>query len=1368
MKKGRKAILFFLTFLFMGLVFPASPNLYGQDNGFKYITNYSSKDYKRNIPQNWWVIQDDDGVIYVANNGTLLVFDGASWRYVDVPNQYVRSIAIDDADTIYVGGINEFGYLVPDEKGSLQYVSLSKKLKDEEKNFSEVWKTYTTKEGIYFQSKKILFRWDYKEITPWPTTRNSRFHFSYVCNGDFFIKQDTIGLMKMVNDKLELVPGGEIFKDKKIYMMVPYDSHRLLIGTKKNGFYIYDGTKTEQFSTEWDDYLKDKILYHGIRLASGDFALATQHGGLVIIDSQGHVKKLFTQTHGLADNDVKYVYEDSQKNLWLALNEGIAKIEYVSPLSFFDRKSNLSGQVLSVVKHRKKLYAGTSKGLLFHVPPKTLESTGKFQSVPKMLSGCWSLLSVADSLLAATSGGVFQIETKNNLKRKAVIIPSSYFLLRSQRERNRIWVGTGVGLVSLYLDAENGQWKEEFKFKEITQKVVGIVEDKKGNLWLGTPTEGVINVDFPGAVITPNPKVKRYQTSEGLPEGDANVFWAAGRTMFATKKGLYRFDESTQDFSPDDTLGKDFAGKPEGRSIFNIAEDNKNNIWFNSKSRNFQAEPRDGAFRIGINSKALSRIPPDQVNCIYPDPDGNIIWFASNDGLIRFDPTVEKNYTHDFSTFIRRVWIKGEPASFKGSNHLFPVIPHSDRNLRFEFAAPFFEEESRTRYRYLLEGYDDDWSPPTQETQKDYTNLDAGMYTFRVQATNIYQNKSRKASFKFKVLPPWYKTWWAFSIYAIGAFLLVVFIVRWRSGKIEREKNRLERIVKKRTKEIEEKNQQLEEQSEKLQEMDKVKSRFFANISHEFRTPLTLISGPIEQMISDKRNGEQKERLNLVLRNSHRLLTLINQLLDLSRFDSGKMKLQASPQNIIPFLKGILASFELAAAQKKINLVFSPEEENIILYFDAEKLEEVICNLLSNAFKFTPGKGTITVGVKKIAANEGASGDVNAVRFLDISISDTGIGISKDQLAHIFDRFYQAKGTSGELYTHARRGTGIGLALARESVTLHHGKIDVHSSKGKGTEFIVRLPMGKAHLKADEIVELSKIPRDDKAQGKISALSLLDQEENPEETAVAETNENNSEPEAQEKNVILVVEDNADVRQFVRGALEPLYTVKEAADGREGIQRAKEIIPDLIISDIMMPEADGYELCSKLKTDINTSHIPIVLLTAKASEENILEGLETGADDYITKPFNTKILCTRIKNLIDLRRNMQEKLQRQLILQPAEISVSSMDKTFIAEVQEAIEKNLSETEFNVERLGKKLYMSRATLYRKIQALTGESPRDFIRSYRLKRGAQLLKDNFGNVTEVAFEVGFSSTAYFTKCFKDKFHQKPHAFQTSHSN
>jgi len=597
---------------------------------------------------------------------------------------------------------------------------------------------------------------------------------------------------------------------------------------------------------------------------------------------------------------------------------------------------------------------------------------------------------------------------------------------------------------------------------------------------------------------------------------------------------------------------------------------------------------------------------------------------------------------------------------------------------------------------------------------------------------------------------------------------MVFFIVKWRSWKLVKEKQRLEQVVKARTKEINEKNQQLEkqtiqlqEQSEKLKELDHAKSRFFANISHEFRTPLTLIMGPLEQLLSEEEEEvrERKARVKLMLRNSQRLLNLINQLLDLSKLDSGKMKLQAARQNIVLFLKGLRDSFHFLAAQNKLELTFQSEEEDITLYYDLEKLEKVICNLLSNAIKFTPPGGKITIKVKSnpTPAENFPSG------WASISVADTGIGIPKEQLQNIFDRFYQAAVPR----EHAQKGSGIGLALAKELVTLHHGEIDFKSSDGRdgesrGTEFTLRLPLGEKHLKPEEIVDLPGIPSRQQKPYEVSQLYTVEKEE--EEHGAAEKD---IEPETQEKEIILVVEDSRDVRKYIRGPLEKQYTVVEAINGREGIEKAREIIPDLIISDIMMPEADGYELCSALKQDILTCHIPIVLLTAKASEENVVQGLETGADDYITKPFNTKILMVRIRNLIDLRRQLQQKMKRQMMLQPVEISVSSIDEEFIKELQVAIEKNLSDPEFTVEELGKKLYMSRASLYRKIQALTGESPNHFIRNYRLKRAAQLLKENFGNVTEVAFEVGFSSSAYFTKCFKEQFQQLPSSFQASES-
>ncbi len=1396
MRKERILFLFTVTLLFLGILFTSPQNLSCQNAGFKHLKNYTPEEYGR-MPKNWAVLQDKRGIIYVGNNNGVLEFDGVSWRAIDVPNHSVRSMTIHDTGKIYIGGKNEFGFLAPDANGSLQYKSLLDHLENNKRNFGDVWRTHSTKQGIYFRTSNFLFRWnpDSKQIKVWKPVPKHFFNASFTCKGKFFVHLRNIGLKQMVNDSLEFIRGENKLADVKISMMAQYDSQKLLIGTRTKGFYIYDGIKTVPFYTEADNYLKEKNTYHGIRLFSGDFALATRLGGLVIIDSQGRLKEIYNKAFGLQDDNIKYVFQDIQGNLWLCLDKGISKIEYVSPFSFYDDRSNLPGIVFAVTRHGpgNDLYAGASRGLYCLVKetgkPEAFVSPAKFRPVPGISANCWHLLSIGDSLLAATTDGVFQVNrsfagSRGHVPRfskeplaaggilaRASIIKliktPSYALLRSRKDKKRVWVGTQKGLSSLYLKETKDQWALERQFENITQEIRTLVEDNKGNLWLGTRTKGVLKVDFPAIGTIENPVITGYFTSQGLPRDEVNVFMAAGKVMFATGQGIFRFDALKHVFIPDPVLGEDFAGG--SRGVFRIVEDKNNNIWLHSLLRNFQAILQTDQTFV-LNKKPFHRLPDAQVETIYPDPGGDTIWFASHVGLIRYDIRIKKNYHLDFPTLIRKVIVNGN-LIFDGYQHkeLFPIIPYKDRNLRFEFAAPFFENETSTQYQCLLEGYDEGWSALTSETRKDYTNLDSRRYTFRVRARNVYRNLSKEAVFQFKVLPPWYKTWWAVLVYAIALILLVFFIVKWRSGKLEREKQRLEQIVHQRTKEIEAKNQQLQEQSEKLKEVDKMKSRFFANISHEFRTPLTLILGPLEQMLTQTQPDsvkEQKKKLKLMIRNSKRLLNLINQLLDLSKFESGKMKLQTCEQNIIPFLKGILASFETMADQNELDLQFHSKEKNITLYFDPENLEKVFANLLSNAVKFTPAGGRIEVFVTKNSAVE----DNFPAGSVDIVVRDTGIGIPESQRAHIFEHFYQVD----VLHSHEHRdkGSGIGLALTKELVSLHHGEIHVRDSEGpdSGTEFIVRLPMGKEHLEPDEIIDDSESAFEPARPDEIPAFDEVELEKEEEYIGGEEesSEDKDIESEIPEKNIVLVVEDSADVRTFIRDALEPLYIVEEAADGLEGIKKAKEIIPDLIISDILMPGADGYELCRVLKKDVDTSHIPIILLTAKASDENVLKGLETGADEYIIKPFNTKILCARIKNMVDLRRQLQMKLDREMKLQPAEISVSTIDEKFIENLQAVIDNNISDPDFNVENLKKKLSMSQPTLYRKILALSGKSPTEFIKSYRLKRAAQLLESGFGSVTEVAFEVGFASRTYFTKCFKEKFHQLPSEYKDGRSH
>ncbi len=1345
---GAKHILITPWLLFV-LFFLAPLALCPQDSGNKYFKNYSFKEYGHQ-PQNWDMVQDKDGVLYIANQGGLLVFDGVSWRVAGVPGfDSVRSMAMDATGTIFLGGKNNTGYLAAGPGGRLEYISLLEHFGQKVKNFSNVWQTLATRDGVYFRTTHYLFFWDGTHIdlvdTRYPIIA------SFVPGGELIVQQKNQGLMRLKGTALTPLPGGDLPGGEKIRMMTPYGGENpgqtLLTGTRSRGFFLYDGKAFTPFPTEVDGYIKEKKLYQGIRLSSGDFAMATLEGGLVIMDPDGRLKYLFNETKGLQDNKVHRVFEDKHGNLWLCLDKGVSKIEYRSPFFLYGETSGLPGSALSVARARGTLYAGTTNGLY------VLDTSSQFRPVPGIKSSCWALLPIEDGLLAATTEGLFRAGEKS----EALIAGGPCFsLAHSHRFPGWVWCGTSTGLT--VLAKENNRWKVTHRFTTPYQNIRHMVEDPQGTLWLCPGAGGVLRANFPDGIQTP--EFTPYGTKNGLPAGGIYAATLAGQVGFATSKGMFRLNERTQTFVPGKILGEPFAGG--SRPVFRIAEDGNKHIWLHSESINYRALPGPrGIYR--IQDQPFRRMFPVQVNGIYPDPNGKDTWFANLDGLCRYDAAERKELSLPFDVLIRKVMINGKlifdgHGADQGSEDRVPELERREaKNFRFEVAGAFYEAETETRYRYFLDGHDDAWTPWSSEAVKDYTTINPGVYVFRAQARNVYYHLGNEAAFRFRVLPPWYGTPWAYAGYGIGLFLFVFLFVKWRVGKVKREKQRLETIVSERTGEISEKNKQLKQQSEKLKEMDEIKSRFFANISHEFRTPLTLILGPLERMLSSRPDREQRDSLELMQRNAGQLLTCIDQLLDLSRFDSSKMKLQASPQDIVPFLKSIFALFLHKAQQKNIDLQFNSRREAITLYFDNNRMKQVITNLLSNALKFTTAGGTITLSVS--TEEEPAPG------YAEITLIDTGQGIPKDQLPLIFDRFYQAAGKNNNT-----GGAGIGLALARENVNLHMGTINVHSWEGKGTEFSIRLPLGRRHLEDDQIVEP---PRDAPVEvepvlrrpgGEADIPAPSPQKGTPEAPAMKVEESGAGE---QEKPVLLVVEDNTDARNFICNSFKANYTVLEAVDGNEGMDTAQKVIPDLIISDVMMPGTDGIQLCRSLKQDVRTSHIPIILLTAKASEESRVNGLETRADAYITKPHSEKVLKAQVKNLIDVRRQLQQKIRNAVLFQPDEINISSVDKKFIKEVKGAVVTDLSDPDLNVGKLCKKLTMNRTTLLRKLKALTGETPTEYIRSYRLQRAAQLLRDNFGNVSEVAFEAGFSNLSYFSKCFKEKFHQSPLDYQASKS-
>jgi signal transduction histidine kinase/DNA-binding response OmpR family regulator len=719
--------------------------------------------------------------------------------------------------------------------------------------------------------------------------------------------------------------------------------------------------------------------------------------------------------------------------------------------------------------------------------------------------------------------------------------------------------------------------------------------------------------------------------------------------------------------------------------------------------------------------------------------DGEM-FFKRSDGLIRFYPDSIKENTYVPPIVITSFRLFDKPSSFRKEIRL----PYNKNFLSFEFAALSYYHPQKNQYAYKMEGIDKNWVYSGTRRYASYPDLAPGKYIFKVKGSNndgVWNE--RGTSLSIIISPPWWKTSPAYIFYGLIFIIALFGFRRYELNRIAlKDKLKMDEVIFK-----------------EREEADKMKSRFFANISHEFRTPLTLIVGPAEKIVSKTLDESIIKDASIIRRNSKRLLQLVNQLLDLSKLEAGKMKLEASKNNIVSFVKGIALSFESLTEEKDIALEIISKEVAVEVYFDKEKMLKILSNILSNSLKFTPVNGRITINISTDLPS-----DSKAIKsgYVEIKIKDTGIGIPQEEIPRLFDRFYQVDSS----FTKEHQGTGIGLALVKELVELHHGSIFVESEVEQWTEFTICIPLGKEHLKKEEIYE----------EKKTNVIHYVNKDLVQSDI---EGNYNNINPDndfkvSEEKTIILVVEDNYDMREYIKESLGKEYIIEEAINGEQGVRKAENIIPDLIISDMMMPKMDGNALTRVLKNDERTSHIPIIILTARSGQDSKLEGLETGADDYLTKPFDIKELQVRIRNFINLRKKLQQKLSKIGMdssekrdnefqsIQDRSVKLRNIDIKFLDKIQNIVNEHISEEGFSIEELGIEVGMSRSQVLRKIKALTGKSPSIYVRSIRLLKAKGMIENGDGNISEIAYSVGFSSPIYFSKCFKEEFGYPPKNF------
>lgn len=653
------------------------------------------------------------------------------------------------------------------------------------------------------------------------------------------------------------------------------------------------------------------------------------------------------------------------------------------------------------------------------------------------------------------------------------------------------------------------------------------------------------------------------------------------------------------------------------------------------------------------------------------------------------------------------------------------ILKHKDNSFSFEFSALDFILPEKNYYRCKMEGFDQEWRQMDYSQRYiTYTNLDAGTYVFKVKASSI-SNKWNETSRNLTIIikPPGYRTWWAYSIYYL--LLLALLFLAWYIS-IRRihltNQIKMERMEK-----------------EKSNELNQAKLRFFTNISHEFRTPITLIVGPLEKMMNDPAlSTTYKKTIDTMMKNANRLLRLVSQLMDMRKMEFGKMQLRVEKGDLLQFIEDIHYAFKELAEQKNINFQVYSEIKELNLWFDPEKLDKILFNLLSNAFKYTPKNGEIGIYITLINRPTGE-------KMVRIGVEDNGKGIPKADQDRIFERFYQPSNSFTQI------GTGVGLSLTKNLVEIHHGEITFESEINKGTVFNVFIPL-EEQAYADHEKFSTGTTNFDHFVHKTPILGY--------ELVAEEDHSEIHKSDGEKANTILIVEDNHDLRKYIAEELSELYQVMESADGKDGLKKAIQHLPDLIIADVMMPEMDGLEMCHRIKSNLITNHIPVILLTARNSIEHRIEGIEHGADSYIPKPFHPSHVKARIKKLIELRNVLKGKYSMQL--ESKEAPVLQTEDAFLQKITSLILKNIDDSELNIEAVSKEIGISRGHLYRKIKLLTDKSPSEFVRLVRLNEAARLLLMKDKSVSEISYLVGFNSPSYFTICFKEHFEVAPSEF------
>ncbi len=1111
----------------------------------------------------------------------------------------------------------------------------------------------------------------------------------------------------------------------------------------------YDGIKPFNTFSSGNETLENTQVFDIKTSINGDMWLGTVKGVAKIeknirgTPTISFYRNNIVNNKSISSDRVYKVFIDKTNVLWCGTEVGLNKLDLNSlPFHYFTfANQKLADQVKSIYTiDGNNIWLSTfSKGFLNYNIATNTSNAFNVQPEQSFYNGTRSIFITDNNAWVGTLNGVVKMPIGTKASYQNLLAGHVVFVIYKDKKQ-AIWVGTNNGLFKVKPDGsiekitfnptKNGTSRSLF--------VRSIFEDSNGNIWIGFENEGVAIVDNATNKLDIVSTNKEGETVLGntiytIAEYPKNTIW------LGAESGLTKVIMPANGKNITNAFIKTYSeqnGLPD-KSISGILNDDDGNLWISTIK---------GLVKFDVQKEVFQNYLPNlyfSYSCCYK-LNNHQLFFGTSDGFITFDP--EKIFADtmqptvsiaDIKLFNKSVKIDEQ---FNGDIILKEAISNikkielNYRNNVFtiDFAALHFANPEKNSFAYKMEGFDKDWIQASASNRSaTYTNLDAGTYTFKLKAANYLGVwNSVPTELQITILPPPWKTWWAYLFYLITTVSILYIISRYALIQVrQRQQLVYEKIEK-----------------EQLKKLDEMKTQFFTDISHEFRTPLSLIVGPAEEMLtSENLTTEVKNKTQLIHRNSKKLLYLIDELMTFQKLDEGKLQLKSQQQEMVAFTKDIYKNFLHLAEKKEINFTLTTDKELYPINIDAGKMEMVLNNLLFNAFKYVPQKGTININIQQSSISALPSiPKVPYQNWLCISIEDNGKGISTADFSHLFERYFQS--------TTAAKGTGVGLSLTKNLVELHNGIITAKSEPGIKTSFSFFLPL--------DIMPLIVESNIDKVLEKNYTLDY-NVDDLVDDAILDRVNHIKSK---KTKQSLLLVDDNIEVLDYLEMVFQNQYNIARTVNGLEAIDYLKNNEPDLIISDVMMPEMNGTELCQKLKTNINFSHIPLILLTAKATVENTLEGLQFGADDYIPKPFNPDILKAKVANFIEAQKRIIQKFTSadSSVIIPKDITRNPLDEEFLQNVIDAITKNLDNEEYSVEELGSDVAMSRSNLFRKLKAVTGQTPIEFIYNFRLRKAMEMLLERKLSVSQISFEVGFKSPSSFTKSFKKQFGKSPTDF------